>query len=1223
MHPEEAAELVNRLLRAMVDTVLKFEGRIDRLLGDGVLAVFGANRTHEDDPERAVQAAMVIREEARQLGLEAAAGINTGEVYLGSMGSEQHLETTVMGPVVHLAARFLKQAEPGEILVGETTYRLTRRAFTFAPRMVTVKGLAEPVATYSAIEALRKREKTRGIEGMQAALIGRDEELAELRAALDEACRGRGQIVTLIGEAGMGKSRLVSELKQGVGVGCSVFGVRGEDIQGPTPNTKHPTPLWLEGRCQELGVRVGYSFFVDLFHGYLAARAENAALGSEEGEEAASDRESPARGLARSTNGARRTPQHVLLSALRELVEHGCLSGEQAEEIAPVLGNLLCLRFGDDRDERLRHTSPEQIRHQTFAAVQAFLIGLAKRQPLALIAEDLHWVDSQSLELIAQLMEAVEAAPLLLVCVYRPEEPQACARLAVRAAQERADRYTEIRLTELSPAQSRRLVESLLPGSALPPDVWNAILEKPHGNPLFLEETVRALIDSGLIYRDVETWRAREGSEALAVPKTIQSVILSRVDRLDRGLRGVLQCASVIGPVFRPRLLERLTPDGPRLEESLAELERHGLILPRAAGERGAEEEYTFRHVLTQETVYETILRRRRAVLHQEIAEAIETLYPERLEEFYDELARRYSLTGSLPKAIEYLLKAGQRALRLYANQEAIHYFESALRCLEQLPVDQRDRQAERTAHEGLGDVLFRTGNHAGAEVRFQMALELALDAGEREFAALRAKLADAIEWQGQPERAFALARAGLEALGEDWANPGAVRLLEVITRCCWAQEDREAEQRYADQLKANLARVPYFDAIYMSYYAIAWVEVRARRFEAGEQWLQKMEQVCREHQNESGLARCYHGLGDLWRARGDHQQASDWFAKSLIYCERPGDAHLLMEGHLERAHALILVGGDPDEIDQHLQHGLGLASEMAGTRAVSSLPVLCAMLGDAYSAQNIREKAIAYYLQALGSGTHRAPQRVLGRLERLYALECRHEEFRSFCRRAQAMAESGLSSFNSWFLTPGSHREVHSGCVWEDNFETSSLREEWQWIDPGGVSTCEVVPPEGLLMVRTPAMPGLSRALDSAPRLLRAVAGDFAAETLLVGADERESHTAGLLLWDGPGHYLFFGKRDPLVHEVRLELYQHGQRRSAGRGWLPGADLYLRLDRRGDVAMTLCSNDGRKWWSCGETAFSSSGELWIGLCAACPMPFLPVSVARFQGFRLWVPEGV
>lgn len=249
--PDEAAEVVNRLLRLMVDALLKYEGRVDRFLGDGVLAVFGTPRAHESDPERAILAALEIRETARQLGLEVTAGINTGEVYVGGVGSERHQEVTVMGPVVNLASRLQGQAEPGQILIGEATYRLTRRAFAAVPLSLEVKGIAQPITAYSVERTLPRPEKARGIEGLRAELIGRDQELAELKEALAEVQRGRGQMVSLIGEAGVGKSRLVAELKQGVGVQSSPspspspsrkLTDENENENEPTPDTRHPRP---------------------------------------------------------------------------------------------------------------------------------------------------------------------------------------------------------------------------------------------------------------------------------------------------------------------------------------------------------------------------------------------------------------------------------------------------------------------------------------------------------------------------------------------------------------------------------------------------------------------------------------------------------------------------------------------------------------------------------------------------------------------------------------------------------------------------------------------------------------------------------------------------------------------------------------------------------------------------------------------------------------------
>ena len=210
LHPEDAAEFLNNILKTMVDVLLKYEGRIHQLLGDGVLAYFGTPQTHENDPERAIRAALEIREEIGKLGLNGTVGINTGEVYLGGIGSEKYQEFGAMGPVVNLAARLQSKSQPGQIIVGEATYKHTHRTFEFSPLSLEVKGIDHPVDAYEVLRPLPRPEKIRGIEGLRAKLIGRDEELGKLKDAYDEVLQGRGQMASIIGEAGVGKSRLIS-----------------------------------------------------------------------------------------------------------------------------------------------------------------------------------------------------------------------------------------------------------------------------------------------------------------------------------------------------------------------------------------------------------------------------------------------------------------------------------------------------------------------------------------------------------------------------------------------------------------------------------------------------------------------------------------------------------------------------------------------------------------------------------------------------------------------------------------------------------------------------------------------------------------------------------------------------------------------------------------------------------------------------------------------------
>lgn len=633
MEPEDAVELVNKLLRAMVDVFSRYEGRIDRFLGDGALAVFGTPHAHENDPERAILAAMEIRDDALELGLNITAGINTGQVYFGTVGAAEHRELTVMGQVVNLAARFQGKADAGEIIVGESTYRHVRRSFDVTPLSLEIKGIEGIVAGYR-IESQRMHfEKVRGLDGLKAELIGRDDEFARLKDSLAEAIGGTGQIVSIIGEAGVGKSRLVSELR----------GVVRPEGDG------QPDPLWLEGRCLELGMTATYWPFIDMLREYFGFSSED--------EEA-----------ARAVR---------VVSTLNELQQGGALSEVRVREVGPLLGRLLSVRFGTEWDSALTGADPELIKNQTFVAIRDLLLASAKQRPVILVFDDLHWSDSTSIDVISLLMESLTLAPLFLICVYRPEREQKCWQLGTIAPRKCPERFTEFVLKELTPAESRMLIHSLLAIDGLSESVRSSILEKSQGNPFFVEEVIRSLIDSGIVYQEGERWVARKDVDDHAVvPQSIQSVILSRIDRLEERLKHVLQSAAVIGRIFRRRVLENTAEDERELEQKLLQLEDRAFIYQERAI---PEEEYSFKHVLTQETVYQSILRRLRAEFHGKVVSALESLYEGSLEEFYEQLAYHCERAGDAGKAVGYLRRAGEKALANYANEDAASRFERAL----------------------------------------------------------------------------------------------------------------------------------------------------------------------------------------------------------------------------------------------------------------------------------------------------------------------------------------------------------------------------------------------------------------------------------------------------------------------------------------------------------------------------------------------------------------
>lgn len=876
LSPEDNAGLVNTVFQAMVDAILAYGGRINRLMGDEVLAFFGTPQAHENDPERAILAALQLREAVQRLGMNVTAGVNSGEVYLGSVGATQHQEFTAMGTAINLAARLRSQAQPGQILVGDAVYRQTRRAFELLPRPLRLKGIGEPVTAYEVVRRLPRPEKLRGIEGLRAELIGREEELAKLQAALAEVRRGEGQVVTVIGEAGVGKSRLIGELK--------------ELALAPGQET---APLWLEGRCLDIGASVSYWPFVDLLRAHFGFAPEDDERGRAE----------------------------RLTAALRQLVEAGDLSAARLEEVAPLLGNLLAVRFGNAWDEQLQHADPEQVKHRTFLALRDLLTALARRRPLVLVLEDLHWADSLSLDLIPLLMEALTVAPMLLVCVYRPEQEHKCWHLATIAARKCGGRSSELHLRELTPGQSRRLVEALLHIEALPAATKELILQRTQGNPFFVEEVVRSLIDAGAVYHDGTLWRARPGVEALQVPESVQSVILSRVDRLEQDVRQVLQSAAVIGRLFRRRLLARVTGQERELERALGELEDRALIYEERAI---PEEEFSFQHVLTQETVYRNILRRRRADYHRAVAEALEELYRDSLDEYDEQLARHYDEAGVVEKAVAYLLKAGEKARRAYLNEEAIRAFRRVLELLEGSELGTARWEWQVAALQGLGTIYLGTGNLGEADAALRRAIALGK---EHELAVpalvhLYYWLGEVLYWQNDMEERIRLGEEGLALVGAT-AQSVEAALMNTILGLSYRQMGRSDKGNVLLERNAVfLERLPYSEPLRSCYLHLVEFYVGRKDLAEAERWVRTLERLAEREQDRRALGSAQQHLALIAANRGDERAG-------LAHIRRAVESYTSIGDAKHASHMRMLVGhfalriGELSTTEEHLPQAI------------------------------------------------------------------------------------------------------------------------------------------------------------------------------------------------------------------------------------------------------------------------------------------------------------
>ena len=670
--------LLNRFFDLALAEVHRYEGTINQFLGDGFMALFGAPLAHEDHARRAVLAALAVQRALRAQRDEDAGridvrmGLNTGPVVVGKIGDNLRMDYTAVGETTNLAARLQQLAEPGEIFISETTGLLVDAYVTCdAVGNRRVKGKSEPVAVYRVVDAGPPRRPSIPRESRLVAspLVGRDEEVAVLSGCLEQLAAGRGGIVGVVGEAGLGKSRLIAEVSRR----AAGLGVR-----------------WLEGRAVSFGRTLSYWPFLEI----LRALA----------------------GIAREDSEA------VSQEKLARAVE--ALAPEEVADILPYLTTLLGLAVPAALERRVKHLDGEAMGRQIFRSTRRLFERLAVAHPVVLVFEDLHWADASSAELIEHLLPLTAFVPLLLCGVGRPEPDGPAARLRVVARASHDERYTEVALAPLSPATSATLLDNLLAGSPVAAGLSDLILARTEGNPFFLEEVVRALITAGTLSWEpiAAEWRVAGDIDQMTIPDSLQGVITARIDRLDDDIKQTLKLASVIGRSFFYRILAAITTAARALDRQLEELQRLELVREK---QRVPELEYFFKHALVQEATYESILMERRRQLHREVGECIEGLFANRLEEFYGILAYHYARAEEWARAQDYLFKAGDHAGRVAADTEALAHYQEAVRAYERVFGDRWNPLQRATLERKIGEALFRRGRHAAAADCLLRALRL------------------------------------------------------------------------------------------------------------------------------------------------------------------------------------------------------------------------------------------------------------------------------------------------------------------------------------------------------------------------------------------------------------------------------------------------------------------------------------------------------------------
>jgi class 3 adenylate cyclase/tetratricopeptide (TPR) repeat protein len=653
LDPEEVEAIMSRIKNEAVRIVEGHEGIVNQFVGDEVLALFGIPTAHEDDPIRAVRAAMEIHELVRKISPEVEAristklrmhtGINTGLVVThirdirdGSYG--------ITGDTVNIGARLATSAEPDDIIVGPETYRLISPFFeTNALEPVTVRGKTKPLIPYCVIgeSAVQTRFEAARIQGLTA-FTGREHELTALYSCLEKTLAGLGQFVTVAGEAGMGKSRPIYEFRHSL------------DRSAITA---------VQGRCQSYGRSIPYFPHINALRRGLNLRDEDTPI------------------------------------ELHEKVVFNILAIDPSlEKYLPVYLHLLSIP--SEVYPLPQHLQGQELTTAILDALAAIFILNSNNQPMVLVFEDWHWVDDVSDAALKHIIGLIASHPLMLLVVYRPEYSTNWGNWS---------HHTPIILNALNDQNCENIIKSIWNVDHLPNGMVPVIHERTGGNPFFVEEISSALIEEGTAQLKDKNAILTKSIENLSFPTTIQAVIRARLDRLDGSTRESLRLASVIGREFTRRILEQISDSTERLSASLETLKDLELIQQTRVV---PEAEYLFKHVITQEVTYETLLKQKRKELHGLVAQAIEELYADRLEEFYEMLAFHYWRAEVWSCAYRYNREAGLKAQSLSAYIETLSYLEAALEALKNLPRTRNHFEQEIDLRFNIRSALFPLGKH-------------------------------------------------------------------------------------------------------------------------------------------------------------------------------------------------------------------------------------------------------------------------------------------------------------------------------------------------------------------------------------------------------------------------------------------------------------------------------------------------------------------------------